>query len=101
MKITSIISTKKPSSLEPLNEGLRNEDLDKLEDIEREEREFIVDSLREMLQDEDAEVRLITVEEIGTIGGAKAIQALEDALSDEDEGVRKMAEEKLRQLEGE
>ena len=93
-----IISTEGPSPLESLNEGLRNEDLDKLEEIES---KVIVDSLRDMLQDEDAEVRLIVVEEIATIGGVNAIQALEGALEDEDEDVRKMANEKLRQLEGE
>ncbi len=72
--------------------------MDKPEDIES---EFIVASVRDMLQDEDAEVRLMIVEEIATIGGATAIQALEGALEDEDEEVREMAEKKLGQLKGE
>jgi hypothetical protein len=94
----AIISTEEPSFHESLSEDSHNEDLDKLEEIVS---EVIVDSLRDMLQDEDAEVRLVIVEEIATIGGAKAIQALEGALVDEDKDVRKMADEKLRQLEGE
>ncbi len=92
-----IISSEGPTH-ESLSEDLRNEDLDKSEEIES---EFIVDSVRDMLQDEDAEVRLMLVEEIATIGGPTAIQALQSALEDEDEEVRKMAEEKLRQLKGE
>ncbi len=95
--VPMIISSEEPS-YEPLSEDLRNEDLDKSEEIES---EFIVDSVRDMLQDEDAEVRLMLVEEIATIGGPTAIQALQSALEDEDEEVRKMAEEKLRQLKGE
>ncbi len=92
-----IISSEEPS-YESLSKDLRNEELDKPEDIES---EFIVDSVRDMLQDEDAEVRLMLVEEIATIGGATAIQALQSALEDEDEDVKKMAEEKLRQLKEE
>jgi hypothetical protein len=92
-----IISTEE-HFYESLSEDSYNEDLDKLEEIAN---EVVVDSLREMLQDEDAEIRLMIVEEIATIGGVNAIQALEGALEDEDEDVRKMADEKLRQLEGE
>ena len=91
-----IVYTEEPSALESLNEGQSPEDLDKLEEIEN---KVVVDSLREVLQDQDADLRLMIVEEIATIGGVNAIQALEDALEDEDEDVRKMAAEKLRQLE--
>lgn len=96
-RLVEPVSTEEPSSIESLIEDSYNEDLNKLEDIES---EVIIDSLRDMLQDEDAEVRLMMVEEIATIGGARAIQALEGALEDEDEDVRKMSEEKLRKLEG-
>ncbi len=92
-----IISSEGPMH-ESLSEDLRTEDLDKPEEIES---EFIVASMRDMLQDEDAEVRLMIVEEIATIGGTTAIQALEGALEDEDEDVKKMAAEKLRQLKEE
>lgn len=97
---STMISTEERSPVYPSNDSY-GEDVEIEEYIEREERGFIVDTLRDMMQDADAEFRLITMEEIVAIGGSEAIPALKDALSDENEEVRKMAEESLRQLEGE
>jgi len=82
-----------------LGEVPHDEDLD-IRDEEM-ENEIIIGPLKDELGDEDAEVRLSAVEILGVIGGDKAIQALEGALTDEDEKVREMAAEELKRLKGE
>ncbi len=65
------------------------------------DKEMEVDILRDELKDEEAGVRLMAVEILEVIGGEKAIQALQSALSDEDEIVRKLAAQALSRMQEE
>ena len=94
-----MIVTTGGAALEPLGEVPYDEDMD-IRDEEM-ENEIIFNPLKDELDDEDAGVRLSAVEILGVIGGDKAIQALEGALTDEDENVREMAAEELKRLKGE
>jgi hypothetical protein len=94
-----MIVTTGGAALGPLGEVPYDEDLD-IRDEEM-ENEIIIGHLKDELGDEDAGVRLSAVEILGVIGGDKAIQALEGALTDEDEKVREMAAEELSRLKGE
>ena len=91
-----MIVTTGGAALGPLGEVPYDEDMD-IRDEEM-ENEIIIDPLRDELKNEDAEVRLSAVEILGVIGGDKAIQALEGALTDEDEKVRELAAEELSRL---
>ncbi len=90
-----MIVTTGGAALKPLDEVPYDADMN----IRNEEREF--DILRDELEDEDVEVRLSAVEILGAFGGEMAIQALESALTDEDEAIRELAAEELSRLKEE
>jgi HEAT repeat protein len=95
-----MIVTTGGAALGPLGEVPHDEDM-AIRDEEM-ENEIIIGHLKDELGDKDAEVRLSAVEILGVIvGGDKAIQALEGALTDEDEKVREMAAEELKRLKEE